>query len=148
MNIRPSKLIGKGIPAGKVRTIGNLMLDAAVPQTAPEEVRKLLKIGARPLLLLLPGSRPMHFEYMVPFLIQVAEEAKRRIPDLAVCFGVSPFVTEAQLKQVLTGPDVKLFGHSGVYCGGVTERRHPLGGSGGGPYRRRDRDYGLMGAAV
>jgi hypothetical protein len=115
------KLIGKGIPAKKVRTIGNLMLDAAVPQTAPEEVRKLLKIGARPLLLLLPGSRPMHFEYMVPFLIHVAEEAKKRIPDLAVCFGVSPFVTEAQLKQVLTGPDVKLFGHSGVYSGGVTE---------------------------
>ncbi|MCL6592013.1 MAG: hypothetical protein K6U80_18955 [Firmicutes bacterium] len=125
------KLAGKRIPAGKIRVIGNLMLDAAVSRTAPEETRKLLKIGARPLLLLLPGSRPAHFEYMVPFLIQVAEGVKARIPDLAICFGMSPFVTEAHLKQALTGPDVKLFGHSGVYCGGgltghgVTDGENP-----------------------
>jgi lipid-A-disaccharide synthase len=111
------RILARGVPERQLRVIGNLMLDAIRPRMTGAQVRQALGIGARPLLLMMPGSRPAHFEYMIPFLLQVAEDARKTIPDLAIAFSISTFITEQHLKN-LNGPFAKLFGQPSEYIPG------------------------------
>lgn len=111
------RILAQGVPERQLRVIGNLMLDAIQPRLTGEQVRELLGIGRRPLLLMMPGSRPAHFEYMVPFLLQIAESTQKLLPELAVAFSISSFITTAHL-QNLSGPFADLFGQPSQYLPG------------------------------
>jgi lipid-A-disaccharide synthase len=109
------RLRGKGISADKIQVIGNLMNDAIQSRQEKELFRSALKIGNQPLLLLLPGSRPAHLEYMTPFLLETAENLKKQIPDLAIVISISPFISIDKFKQAVEGPTARLFGKPGVF---------------------------------
>jgi len=99
------KLLTQGVPREKVFMIGNLMLDAAKAELSSSEVRQRLKIKDRPLILLLPGSRPGHVRYFAPFLMRVAELIREKIPEAAFVLSISPFVSDFQLQEVLNSEE-------------------------------------------
>ena len=65
-------------PAVKKKTavIGNLMLDAVKPQYTKEQLKKMIGNEQAPGLLLLPGSRPVHFQYMLAYYVKTIEKSK------------------------------------------------------------------------
>lgn len=122
------RILGQGVPEHKISVIGNLMLDAIRPRISEEEVREILGIGRRPLLLMMPGSRPAHFEYMIPFLLQVAEDTQKIMPELAVAFSISSFITAGHL-QNLSGPFAELFGQPSEYIPGQALEKGAVAGN-------------------
>lgn len=112
------KLVRQGIPEDKLRLIGNLMLDAVQPALSKKEIREALNLGSRPLLLLMPGSRPAHFEYMVPFLLDVVAQTKKCLPELESVLSISPFIDDNKLKQAITQASAKLWGLAGSFIPG------------------------------
>lgn len=150
------KALAYGAPESKLRIIGNLMLDAVKPTTTKEEVRRLLKINDRPLLLLMPGSRPAHLEYMAAFFLQVAELVAEKIPDLAVVFSISPFVSDRQFQEAVSHVADAGFGVPGEFMqgevneAGITAWESPAKvktGKGLSVQAFRGRQYDLMAAA-
>lgn len=123
------KLLAKGIAKEKIRLVGNLMLDAVKPREKREETRRRFGVGEDSLLLLLmPGSRPAHFEGMLPFFLRTAELVVARarageIPRIKVAVSLSPFITDDQVTGTLQGDLAGLFGITGEY--------HPGGAEGG-----------------
>ena len=112
------RLINQGIPEKKIRLVGNLMLDAVHPNSNKNELQEVLKLGERPLLLLMPGSRPSHFEYMVPFLLDVVMQVKDTVPEVEPVFSISPFIDDSKLETTLTSPYAKLWGLAGSFIPG------------------------------
>jgi lipid-A-disaccharide synthase len=108
-------------PAVKKKTavIGNIMLDAIKPEYSKEEMKRLMGNEQAPGLLLLPGSRPAHFQYMLAFYVKTVEKIKAQMPTLATAVSISPFVTEEQLRAALSGWGAKEWGLSATY--------HPAG---------------------
>ncbi len=104
-------------PAVKKKTvvIGNLMLDAIKLQYSKEQMKKMMGNEKAPGLLLLPGSRPAHFQYMLAFYVKTVEKIKAQIPTLATAVSVSPFVTEEQLKAAFSGWGAREWGLSATY---------------------------------
>src|SRR5690554_4765320 len=109
------KLLAKGVPREKIRVTGNLMLDAVVPRESKAMTRRRLGVGKDPLLLLMPGSRPAHFEGMLPFFLRAAELAAQALPGLKVVLSLSPFIAESQVAGALRGELARLFGVTGEY---------------------------------
>ncbi|HEX3047150.1 MAG TPA: hypothetical protein VHY08_20520, partial [Bacillota bacterium] len=109
------RLLAKGISPDKIQVIGNLMNDAIKPRLEKELFRNALKVGNQPLLMLMPGSRPAHLEYMTPFLLETAENLKKKIPDLAIVISISPFISIDKFKQAVEGPMAQLFGKPGIF---------------------------------
>ncbi|NLM37567.1 MAG: hypothetical protein GX202_05505 [Firmicutes bacterium] len=104
-------------PAVKKKTvvIGNLMLDAVKPEYSKEQMKKLMGNEEAPGLLLLPGSRPVHFQYMLAFYVKTIEKIKKHLPALATALNISPFVTEEQLITALSGWGAQEWGVSATY---------------------------------
>jgi lipid-A-disaccharide synthase len=115
------RALAKGVPASKIKIIGNLMLDAVQTRMNGLQVRQALDIGERPLLLLMPGSRPAHFEYMAPFLLQVVEVAQKRIPGIAAVFSISPFISDDHIQPYLSGTLAGLCDQPSVYIPGQAQ---------------------------
>lgn len=151
-----AKLLARGVPADKLEVVGNLMLDAPWSGLGADEVRGLLGIGGRPLVLLLPGSRPAHVEYMAPFLLETAARIHAFAPEAAFALSISPFVDDRRLAEALSSPGADRFGRPGSYTPGAAE---PAGetdwaapgriGMAGGPVviAMRGRQHELMAAA-
>ncbi|NLY91205.1 MAG: hypothetical protein GX081_06310 [Firmicutes bacterium] len=99
----------------KTQVIGNIMLDAVKPEYSKEEMKKLLGNEEAPGLLLLPGSRPAHFQYMLAFYVKTVEKIKAQMPSLTTVVSVSPFVTEGQLAAALSGWGAQEWGLSATY---------------------------------
>ncbi|HHT04737.1 MAG TPA: hypothetical protein GXZ97_00530 [Hydrogenispora sp.] len=104
-------------PAVKKKTavIGNLMLDAVKPQYTKEQLKKMIGNEQAPGLLLLPGSRPVHFQYMLAYYVKTIEKIKEHLPTLATALSISPFVTEEQLVAALSGWGAEEWGLSATY---------------------------------
>lgn len=104
-------------PAVKKKTavIGNLMLDAVNPEYSKEQMKKLMGNEEAPGLLLLPGSRPVHFQYMLAFYMKTAEKIKAQMPSLGMAVSISPFVTEEQLVAALSDWGAREWGVSATY---------------------------------
>jgi lipid-A-disaccharide synthase len=114
------KLLAKGVGKEKIRLVGNLMLDAVTSRETKAGMRRRLGVEEdAPLLLLMPGSRPAHFEGMLPFFLRTAELAAREIPGVKVVLSLSPFITGSQVAGALRGEFTGLFGVTGAY--------HPVG---------------------
>lgn len=104
-------------PAVKKKTvvIGNLMVDAIKPQYTKEQMKKMMGNEQEPGLLVFPGSRPVHFQYMLAFYVKTIEKIKEHLPALATALNISPFVTEEQLITALSGWGAKEWGLSATY---------------------------------
>jgi hypothetical protein len=74
--------------------VGNLMVDRVSPGAAP----------ARPVLGLFPGSRPWQLRLTLGRYLLVAQELRRRCPDLDFVMVQSPFVQDADLRKALDRP--------------------------------------------
>ncbi|NLY88784.1 MAG: hypothetical protein GX085_04100 [Firmicutes bacterium] len=110
------KLLAKGVAKEKIRLVGNLMLDAVAPRETKTGTRRRLGVGeGSPLLLLMPGSRPAHFEGMLPFFLRTAELAAQEIPGVKVVLSLSPFIADGQVAGALQGELAGLFGVTGEY---------------------------------
>lgn len=109
------KLVNQGVPEIKLPLVGNLMIDAVQPTLSREQVRNQLNVADRPLLLLMPGSRPAHFEYMLPFLLDVFTKVKEEAPNIEAVISISPFIGDAVILKSLNSPDALLWGKSGEY---------------------------------
>ena len=99
----------------KTEVIGNLMLDAVKPQIAKERMQQIMGNETAPGLLLVPGSRPVHFQYMLAFYIKTVEKIKEQWPELVAAVSISPFVTEEQLVDALSGWGAREWGLSATY---------------------------------
>jgi lipid-A-disaccharide synthase len=106
----------------KTRVIGNLMLDAVKPSFSKEKMKQVLGNQTSPGLLLMPGSRPAHFHYMLVFFLKAAEIIKSQMPDLIPAVSISPFVSKHQLIEAISGSIAKAWGLSAVYIPGEDKR--------------------------
>ncbi len=87
-------LLTRGIAEEQVAVVGNLMLDGVRPRFSREEFRNLWKIGSqKPVISLMPGSRPDHVKYMAPFFLRVAELIREEIPSAQFLMSKSPFTS-------------------------------------------------------
>ncbi len=106
----------------KTRVIGNLMLDAVKPGFSKEKMKQILGNQGSPGLLLMPGSRPAHFHYMLVFFLKAAEKIKNQISDLIPAVSISPFVSEQQLIESLSSSMAKSWKLSAVYIPGEDKK--------------------------
>lgn len=120
-------MIARRVPEEKIRVVGNLMVDAVTLRTERDDLRRKLNIQEGPALLLMPGSRPGHFQYMLPFFIKAAEKIRRDSPDLSVLLSISPFISDNQVIAALFSKDAEYFGVRGSYQPGGPAKE---GGSG------------------
>lgn len=111
----------RGIPEEQVAVIGNLMVDAVRPEVGRDFVRERFGVGERPALLLMPGSRPAHFEYMFPFFLRTAELVAAEVPGISAFLSISPFISDRQVNEALSGDSARLFGVRGEFHPGETE---------------------------
>ncbi|MCL6613972.1 MAG: hypothetical protein K6U03_05075 [Firmicutes bacterium] len=108
------------VPAEKIAIVGNLMVDAVRPESTRMETRGRLGVeDDRPLLLLMPGSRPAHVEYMVPFFLRVVEILRRGRCGFTPVLSLSPFVSEDHLAAALAGEAALRFGVTAAYSPGA-----------------------------
>jgi len=90
------KLERKGVPAGRIEVVGNLMIDGVRPAEARGKTRVALGLADdaddAPLVCLLPGSRKQQIRHVMPFFLRVAEIVKRFREDARFVMALSPFV--------------------------------------------------------
>lgn len=94
-----AELRRSGAPVDRVKIVGNLVPDSVLGSlsTPPD---------ARPGdgICILPGSRPMEIKHALPFFLAVARGLRRRKPDLAITFVLSPFNGDDELRTALEAP--------------------------------------------
>ncbi|MEB2345578.1 MAG: lipid-A-disaccharide synthase [Deltaproteobacteria bacterium] len=97
---------GTGLP---VSFVGHPLVDRIRAADPPDRTRARAALGldpARPLLLLLPGSRRNEVRGMLPLHLAAAAALRARVPDLAVALALAPTVTRSDVTPALGGLDV------------------------------------------
>jgi lipid-A-disaccharide synthase len=113
------RLVALGVPETKVEPVGDLRVDALeikLVESRESRVESQPTSDARPLLLLLPGSRPRIFEGLAPLMADVGERVRGLLPEVDVAMAPSPFlpdgIVQRSLKraslQVITGDAERL----------------------------------------
>ncbi|HHY47851.1 MAG TPA: hypothetical protein GX506_11205 [Firmicutes bacterium] len=114
------KLISKGVPAGKVRVVGNLMIDGimaagqgavpvegTIPIQGPgpvEEASPRVLLGLNPdarCVLLLPGSRGRIATHFIPFLLDAAQVMAAVDKGIQFVLALSPFIPRETVESIL-----------------------------------------------
>jgi lipid-A-disaccharide synthase len=81
-------LVERGVPATYV---GSPVLDQVPPAGPPGPFREALGLAPEgPLLALLPGSRPSELRRILPTLVEVGQEVRRRRPGTRLVVPVAP----------------------------------------------------------
>ena len=98
-----ASLIAKGVPAERVRLIGNLMVDGVRAGMDRDQARAYLGVanGER-LVLLFPGTRVQEAAVMAPFLFRAVELLARVERDLKFVLCLSPFIGTASLDSIFS----------------------------------------------
>lgn len=99
--LNAAQLRATGAPADRVRVVGNLVTDAVLESL----VEPPLPPGRGETLCIFPGSRPPELRALLPFLLDAALRVLRTRPGLGGSVVISPFSTEAEIRQSLAGPD-------------------------------------------
>lgn len=95
------RLVEKGVPPQKVRTVGDLRADAVEPvEPAPESERTVL--------LLLPGSRLRIFRDLSPLMLEVGRLVRRQRPAVELALVPSPFLPEGAVRAAVRGHEVSV----------------------------------------
>jgi hypothetical protein len=98
-----ASLISKGVPADRVRLVGNLMIDGIGVDADRDEARTYL--GAKDeerVVLLFPGTRTQEVAVMAPFLFRAVELLARVERDLRFVLCLSPFIGTASLDSIFS----------------------------------------------
>jgi lipid-A-disaccharide synthase len=94
------QLTGWGIADERISVIGNLAIDGALAESSgaygdpPSD-------AARDGVIILPGSRKHEVANLFPFFVAVALALRRRLGDVPIAFGRSPFTTDRELDAAL-----------------------------------------------
>ncbi|MBI2914299.1 MAG: hypothetical protein HYY08_00085 [Firmicutes bacterium] len=98
------KALAKGGAPEKLEVIGDLMLDAVLPELPEASLRASLGFaGGRPLVALFPGSRPREFRHVLPFFLRAAEIIATDIQGVQFALSISPFVSDEHLLEASNG---------------------------------------------
>ncbi len=104
------QLEGWGTPVERISVVGNLAIDGALAESSgaygdpPSDV-------ARDGIILLPGSRKHEVANLYSFFVAVAVALRRRLSDVSIAFGRSPFTTDGELDRALrAGGDPRAYG--------------------------------------
>ena len=106
------ELRGMGAPPDRVRIVGNLVADSVIgslqePPPPPGTGRGVC---------ILPGSRPYELRFLMPFFMAAARDLVKFRPGLEVTFVLSPFNSDAELRQAVQwSGDPQHFGIKGTY---------------------------------
>lgn len=85
-----------------VRYVGHPLVDLVAPERDRERFCSDLDLDpARPILLLLPGSRRREIDLHVPVLRDVVEALRRDRPEIQIVVSRAPTVTSSQLETAL-----------------------------------------------
>ncbi len=106
----------EGIP---VRYVGHPLVDLVEPSRTREKFCSELGLDpARPILLLLPGSRRREIELHVPVLRELVERLRRERPELQMVMSRAPTVAASWIEAALGGAisEVRLL-EDGTYDG-------------------------------
>lgn len=114
------QLLEWGTPAERISVIGNLAIDGALAESSggfgdpPSD-------AARDGIILLPGSRKHEVANLYSLFVAVAVALRRRLGDVPIAFGRSPFTTDAELDAALrAGGDPRAYGRKAELAEGGT----------------------------
>jgi lipid-A-disaccharide synthase len=112
------QLLKCGTPADRISVIGNLAIDGALAESSgaygdpPSD-------AARDGIVLLPGSRKHEVANLYSLFVAVAVALRRRLGDVPIAFGRSPFTTDAELDAALrAGGDPRAYGRKAELADG------------------------------
>jgi len=112
------QLLKGGTPDDRISVIGNLAIDGALAESSgaygdpPSD-------AARDGIVLLPGSREHEVANVYPLFVAVAVALRRRLGDVPIAFGRSPFTTDAELDAALrAGGDPRAYGRKAELADG------------------------------
>lgn len=91
----------RGLPASKCEVVGDLMVDAAHFGQTERDLRAEWGLGDRPVVSLLPGSKPFKLRYMTPMWLRAAELIREAVPETQFILHRSPFTPYEALDDVL-----------------------------------------------
>lgn len=94
----------RGMPATKCEVVGDLMVDAALSAQSERNLREEWDMGDRPVVSLLPGSKPFKLRYITPMWLRAAELVRESVPETQFILHRSPFTTYEALEEVLNDP--------------------------------------------
>jgi hypothetical protein len=105
-----SQLRAWGVPAERIRIVGNLAIDGALMQAQLPVEPDAPADG----ILVMPGARRHEVEHLIPFFFTMALRIVREAPRIKIAFGVSPFTANAQLRHAIeNGGDPRVFAKRG-----------------------------------
>jgi hypothetical protein len=104
------QLLDWGIANERISVIGNLAIDGALAESAGAYGDPASAVAADGVMLL-PGSRKHEVANLYPFFVAVAVALRRRLGDVPIAFGRSPFTTDGELSDALRrGGDPRAYG--------------------------------------
>jgi hypothetical protein len=119
-----AQLVAWGVPAERIAVVGNLAIDGALAE-ASGAFGDPASDAARDGIVIMPGSRKHEVANLYAMFVAVAVELRRRLGDVPIAFGRSPFTTDAELAAGLaTGGDRRLYGIRAELTGSGTAIRH------------------------
>jgi len=118
-----TQLIEWGVPPERIAVIGNLAIDAALAEALgafgdpPSD-------AARDGIIIMPGSRKNEVANIYAMFVAVAVELRRRLGNVPIAFGRSPFTTDGELASALaSGGDPRVYGVRAELVDGATAIR-------------------------
>jgi hypothetical protein len=99
-----------GMPDARISVVGNLAIDGALAE-ASGAYGDPASDSARDGIILLPGSRRHEVANLFPLFVAIAIALRRRLGDVRIAFGRSPFTTDEELDGALrAGGDPRAYG--------------------------------------
>ncbi|PIQ23048.1 hypothetical protein COW36_02070 [bacterium (Candidatus Blackallbacteria) CG17_big_fil_post_rev_8_21_14_2_50_48_46] len=93
------------IPAHKLVTVGDLMVDSVHPTLSSTDARNKLNLSqSMPVVSLLPGSKPLKVLYSTSYMLKIADELSYLLPETQFILPQSPFTPLAQLREAVQDP--------------------------------------------
>lgn len=104
------RFLDAGMEPERVETVGHLSLDSVRISGSREEILGRLTGGDPDIVTILPGSRPIEIQYLVPFLVEAAQVLAESHPKTNLFFAVSPFADRKLLADVAGRANARLDG--------------------------------------
>lgn len=91
-----AKKARKHISSHKIKITGDLMMDSVETKLT---INDFPLEKDKPVITFLPGSRPAHIRFFVPFFIKTAEYIKKSLPEAQFVFSVSPYSNSLVIEE-------------------------------------------------
>jgi len=92
------EFLRQGIKVDRILIVGDLVTDTVQVQISKDEIYKHWHLDPqRPIISIMPGSRPSHTKYTTPFFLRVIELIKDEFPEAQFFLILSPFANKENL---------------------------------------------------